>query len=307
MRQLALLRLVHRSGKHDGAARAGRSDGPRALSRTGAGAGPPIAASSITAPPPTPKGSRGMPTRAPAAVERPLDAAMCPTTRRTPHPRLSARSSCCPKASRSSSPPDFVEGPFPEHYEPVESPVENALHPKVGSNPAGEDLPERSRQARDSRGAFPYVGTHLSPDRTLPLLDQAHRNELRELQPHFFVEVPGGARSREGHPRAATWCACPRRAASVEGRAMVTKRMTGSEGRGQDRLPGRAFRSTGDFIGRVTGPLINNLTPSRARPQLRNAGVQGVPGESGEDMISQPQSDCDARQGSGTARSRSPS
>src|SRR6266853_2019245 len=30
---------------------------------------------------------------------------------------------------------DFVEGPFPEHYEPVESPVENILHPKVSSNP----------------------------------------------------------------------------------------------------------------------------------------------------------------------------
>ena len=31
--------------------------------------------------------------------------------------------------------PDFVEGPFPEHYEPAESPVENLLHPEVGSNP----------------------------------------------------------------------------------------------------------------------------------------------------------------------------
>jgi formate dehydrogenase major subunit len=27
------------------------------------------------------------------------------------------------------------DGPFPEFYEPVESPTENALHPKVKSNP----------------------------------------------------------------------------------------------------------------------------------------------------------------------------
>ena len=33
---------------------------------------------------------------------------------------------------------DFAEGPFPEHYEPVESPVENVLHPAVSFNPAAK-------------------------------------------------------------------------------------------------------------------------------------------------------------------------
>ena len=27
------------------------------------------------------------------------------------------------------------DGPFPEHYEPFESPVRQLLHPKVGPNP----------------------------------------------------------------------------------------------------------------------------------------------------------------------------
>src|SRR2546422_10249244 len=33
-------------------------------------------------------------------------------------------------------PGQFVEGPWSEHYEPMESPVANPLHPKQSSNPA---------------------------------------------------------------------------------------------------------------------------------------------------------------------------
>ena len=53
--------------------------------------------------------------------------------------RDSARSSCFPKAWRGCScRGQFVDGPWPEHYEPVESPVANPLHPEHSSNPACE-------------------------------------------------------------------------------------------------------------------------------------------------------------------------
>ena len=29
----------------------------------------------------------------------------------------------------------FADGPFPEHYEPIESPIANPLHPKQSNNP----------------------------------------------------------------------------------------------------------------------------------------------------------------------------
>src|SRR5262249_28588493 len=83
---------------------------------------------------------------------------------------------------------DFAEGPFPEHYEPVESPAENALHPKVGSNPVAKifhgDLDKIGSPAE-----FPYIGT------TYRLTEHFHywtKNvaPLGELQPNFFVEVP---------------------------------------------------------------------------------------------------------------------
>lgn len=34
----------------------------------------------------------------------------------------------------------LVDGPFPEHYEPIESLVENALHPAVSTNPLGKKV-----------------------------------------------------------------------------------------------------------------------------------------------------------------------
>ena len=56
---------------------------------------------------------------------------------------------------------------------------------------------------------------------------------------------------------------------SVEGRAMVTKRMRGL------KVSGKTVYQVGlpihwGFIGRVTGPLVNNLSPSVLDP---NAGT----------------------------------
>ena len=39
-------------------------------------------------------------------------------------------------ASFAFVPGQFAEGPWSEHYEPVESPVLNALHPTQSTNPA---------------------------------------------------------------------------------------------------------------------------------------------------------------------------
>ena len=47
----------------------------------------------------------------------------------------------------------MVDGPFPEHYEPFESPVANVLHPKVQTNPAARvfaDDRQRSEMRRSS-------------------------------------------------------------------------------------------------------------------------------------------------------------
>jgi formate dehydrogenase major subunit len=79
------------------------------------------------------------------------------------------------------------DGPFPEHYEPFESPVANVLHPKVQSNPAARlfagDLKDFGKASE-----YPYVGT------TYRLTEQFHfwtkHGRLNAiLQPQEFLEI----------------------------------------------------------------------------------------------------------------------
>jgi formate dehydrogenase major subunit len=49
------------------------------------------------------------------------------------------------------------EGPFPEHYEPVESPVANAFHPGAQNNPALKYPRVKGKQPVGTTKDFPYV------------------------------------------------------------------------------------------------------------------------------------------------------
>lgn len=82
--------------------------------------------------------------------------------------------------------PTMADGPFPEHYEPWESPVLNPLHMQT-VNPALWDL---ERDAKGATFAYPIIGTtyRLSEHwqsgamtRNLPW--------LAEMQPEMFVEL----------------------------------------------------------------------------------------------------------------------
>ena len=83
----------------------------------------------------------------------------------------------------------MAEGPFPEHYEPFETPIDtNPLHPKVvSSNPAARVF-KGDMEAFGKRKDFPYVSDHLPTHRTLPLLDQAYPL-VAIMQPEQFVEI----------------------------------------------------------------------------------------------------------------------
>jgi formate dehydrogenase major subunit len=166
---------------------------------------------------------------------------------------------------------DFAEGPFPEHYEPVESPVENSLHPGVGSNP----LAKIFRSDLDPLGSskeFPYVGT------TYRLTEHFHYwtkhiPANNELQPHFFVEIPE-ALAREKQIQSGDTVRVRSARGSVEGKAMVTRRMRGL------RVGDKVVYQIGlpihwGFVGRVTGPLVNNLSPSVLDPNSGTPEYKG--------------------------------
>ncbi len=116
----------------------------------------------------------------------------------------------------------MVEGPFPEHYEPFESPSENVLHPKVRNNPAARVYTD-DRANFGTSADFPYVGT------TYRLTEQFHfwtKHALINaiLQPEEFVEI-GEALAKEKGIEQAGWVRVSCKRGAMICKAYVTKRI----------------------------------------------------------------------------------
>src|SRR5262249_1784398 len=156
------------------------------------------------------------------------------------------------------------DGPFPEHYEAVEAPIENPLHPKVTSNPATK----RFASDKDVYGTpkdYPIVCT------TYRLTEHyhywtKHPHALNQLQRGFFVEIPEQLASEKGIANGSQ-VRVPSARGSLEGVAMVTKRLRPL------KVDGKEFWQIGfplhwgyEAEGGHTGPLANFLTPSAMDP-----------------------------------------
>ena len=116
----------------------------------------------------------------------------------------------------------MAEGPFPEHYEPFESPSENVLHPKVKSNPAARVFPA-DRAAFGSAADFPYVAT------TYRLTEHFHywtKHALINaiLQPEEFIEI-GEVLAKEKGIEQGGWVRVSSKRGEVVCKAYVTKRI----------------------------------------------------------------------------------
>jgi len=117
------------------------------------------------------------------------------------------------------------DGPFPEHYEPVESPIPNPLHPNQSEDPVAflydqaAGRPNRFGKVAD----YPYVATSYRLTEHEHYVTQ-HVPLLVGLQPQAFVELPeelaadlkikNGDRVRVSSPRG-----------KLEVAALVTKRL----------------------------------------------------------------------------------
>ncbi|MBS0372260.1 MAG: formate dehydrogenase-N subunit alpha [Proteobacteria bacterium] len=117
----------------------------------------------------------------------------------------------------------LVDGPFPEHYEPMESPIgTNPLHPKVINSPAVRMFKgdrERLGTAKD----FPYVGTTYRLTEHFQFWTKSVRlNAI--AQPEQFVEV-GEALAREKGIAHGDWVKVSSRRGFVKAKAVVTKRV----------------------------------------------------------------------------------
>jgi uncharacterized spore protein YtfJ len=83
----------------------------------------------------------------------------------------------------------FADGPFPEHYEPVESPIANPLHPQQSNNPVAKKFKSDMDRLGTPAEGFNVVCT------TYRLTEHYHywtkNNPMNvQLVPEPFVEVP---------------------------------------------------------------------------------------------------------------------
>ncbi len=83
------------------------------------------------------------------------------------------------------------DGPFPEHYEPIESPIPNPLHPNQSEDPAAFLYDQAAgRPNRFGKvDQFPYIATSYRLTEHEHYVTQ-HVPLLVGLQPQAFVEVP---------------------------------------------------------------------------------------------------------------------
>ena len=159
----------------------------------------------------------------------------------------------------------LLDGPFPEHYEPMESPVQNALHPKTSTSPVAYlyDL-KAGREVRFGTPAdYPIIAT------TYRLTEHEHYITqqvpwLVQLQPEPFVEIPTGL-AKEKSIQTGDMVAVKSKRGMIQVRALVTNRV------GQLDLGGTKAWQVGipihwGFIG-----IAAEANPEKAKYWLANA------------------------------------
>jgi len=162
-------------------------------------------------------------------------------------------------------PGQFVEGPWSEHYEPMESPVVNPLHPKQSTNPAVKPFTTTYDKLGTVAEGFDIACT------TYRLTEHFHywtKNNAynMQLQPEFFVEIPEELAQAKGIANGDRVRVTSKRD-SIEGKAMVTKRIKPMTVDGK-KVYQIGFPIHWGFLGRgeQKGSMANRMTPSVVDP-----------------------------------------
>jgi formate dehydrogenase major subunit len=165
------------------------------------------------------------------------------------------------------APSGLVDGPFPTHYEPQESPVRNPLYAQQ-SNPVRQqykrpDNPYNPTDGDAGAEVFPYVMTtyRLTEHHTAGGMTRG-LPYLAELQPEFFCEVSPELAAERGLENGG-WATIVSSRSAIEARVLVTERVAplrvGSD-------PPRVVHQVGlpyhwGHRGYTTGDSANDLFP----------------------------------------------
>jgi formate dehydrogenase major subunit len=119
----------------------------------------------------------------------------------------------------------MIDGPFPEHYEPIESPVQNPLHSAMSASPVAFLYDQASGRLNrfGTVTDFPYIATSYRLTEHEHYVTQ-HVPHLVQLQPEPFVEIPEELAQTKGIKSGDKVRVSSKRG-KIEVLALVTKRL----------------------------------------------------------------------------------
>jgi formate dehydrogenase major subunit len=172
----------------------------------------------------------------------------------------------------------FAEGPFPEHYEPTESPIENPLHPAHSRNPVVKLFKTPDDQYATPKDGYDIICT------TYRLTEHYHywtkNNPMNvQLVPEPFVEISEELAKERGIQGGDVVKVSSIRSTYIA-KAMVTKRMKPVTIDGkktyQVGIPIHwGFRGISEDEGRTALTLTNQLSPTVVDPNANTPEFKG--------------------------------
>lgn len=160
--------------------------------------------------------------------------------------------------------PSMKDGPFPEHYEPFESPTENKLN--GSQNSPCILFAENKSVKQGSADEYPIVATSYSFTEMWQSGSQTRNLPwLVEVRPQMFVEISEELAAEKGIKNGDTVRVYNNRG-SIEVPAMVTVRWKPFEINGKKVHEIGIPRHWGWASGHSTGPVANDLTPNVGDP-----------------------------------------
>ncbi len=172
----------------------------------------------------------------------------------------------------------FAEGPFPEHYEPIESPTANPLHPGQSTNPVVRKMQTGLDKYGDPASGFNIVCT------TYRLTEHYHywtkNNPMNvQLVPEPFVEVPAELADEMGI-RGGEYVRVSSARATYLAKAMVTRRirpmMIDGKKTYQIGIPIHwGYRGIAEDAGRTSLNSANLLSPTVIDPNAYTPEFKG--------------------------------
>ena len=172
----------------------------------------------------------------------------------------------------------MADGPFPEHYEPFESPIANPLHPQQSNNPVVKKFNSNLDKFGTAGEGYTIVCT------TYRLTEHYHywtkNNPVNvQLVPEMFVEIPVELANELGIQGSEMVKVTSARA-SYLARAMVTRRIKPMTIDGkkvyQIGVPiHQGFRGIQEDAGRVPRSIANLLSPAVTDPNAYTPEFKG--------------------------------